>query len=175
MGMRLRADYFCGFPLDWECLRPRWLLLHSSYCISITGSKPSVWFLRLQWWKTSHQVPSLFHVEAWKTLRWSDLTTGVRDLSIMENWSLASKLGVLIHIWLQLTWLVGEGGVLPTACTASTSLFCIFLVELSVQRSPDGPRLAVVTRDTRCFLCENFAIIVWHKQAPEARWVKWFG
>lgn len=47
------------------------------------------------------------------------------------------------------------------------------VVELRVQRSPDGPRLAVVTTEDSCFCCRrvgDFAIIVLHKRAPEARW-----
>lgn len=45
---------------------------HSCYRISFIGRRPGVWLRRLQSWKMSHQVSSLFHVETWKTLNLSD-------------------------------------------------------------------------------------------------------
>lgn len=65
MGMKLRVFLF--FFGEVRGLRP-----HSCYRISFIGRKPGVWLRRLQSWKMSHQVSSLFHVETWKTLNLSD-------------------------------------------------------------------------------------------------------
>ena len=55
---------------------------------------------------------------------------------------------------------------------------CCFFAELRVQRNPDGPRLAVVTREDSCFCVYRFELLQLrsqHKQAPEARWAEWSG
>ena len=134
--------------------------------------------------KKSRKVSPLVHVEAWRTLKRSDLTSEVMDLTFMENWSIHKPVCFNLQLISSVCWRRRCVCVCVCVCvwcgvcagSARASLL-LFFVELRVQRNSRWPTPCLWSQErTVVFVFTGFSFCnytVQHKWAPEARWDEW--